>query len=130
MDKVYNDGVFLKTTIVQKQVYRFKVVNSTGCMYFGIAPYTPLFKENLYEKYHPYCTFCGNVLEKEVWIQGKATHTGEEFTMSIDLNNKTMTVSQGGQNLVKPFSIAEYGDMQMLRPIVRLVTQGDSLEIL
>ncbi len=122
LTKTRNDwleGVLLKTTIAQTQVFRFKVLKGSDGVSVGVARDTPLFKGNLVEKCICYS-----------FSPGTKTVSAKEFTVTFDLSNKTVTSSRDGQNLISPFSLDHFGDVQKLRPIVEIYETGNSVEIL
>ena len=56
---------------------------------------------------------------------------GEEFTLLVELQSKTLTFKKGGQVTGEPISLTSLKDeeIQKLRPFVQLSQQGDSLEV-
>ena len=122
LTKTRNDwleGVLLKTTIAQTQVFRFKVLKGSDGVSVGVARDNPLFKGNFVEKCICYS-----------FSPGTKSVSGQEFTMTFDLSNKTVTSSRDGQNLISPFSLDHFGDVQKLRPVVMMPHANHSLEIL
>ena len=127
----WEEGVFLNTNIAQTQVYRFRLLKCGGSnLMVGVAPDTPHFTEQVFAKSFCYDPPSGRRYEKNIQTQGTQTLQGQEFTVSVDLSNKKVSFTRDGQNLVSPFSFAEYGDMQKLRPIVQMAYKDDSVEIL
>ncbi len=114
---------------MQKQVYRFKVIKVTSDIMVGVAPDTPLFTEHVWEKYVAYDA-AGGRYEGGKHTSVTNTPAGGEFSMTVDLSNKTLSFTREGKNLIDPLSIGRFGDMQKLRPIVQICNKDDSLEIL
>ena len=131
----WNEAVFLKASIMQKQVYRFKVVLSHGfgqCSFIGVAPDTSLYNGQLWMSHWSYDSACGELRVKgSATANGITAHSGEEFTISLDPGKKALTFSKGGVTIGNPISLdCSETDFQKLRPIAQMYDQGDALEVL